>query len=117
MGKDLGGDTYIRSMDISYIINHLGEERENYFGAVAPPVIQTSNFAFKNVASLRQAFTDEKNTHVYSRGNNPTVDMLCKKIAALAGADDALVFASGTAALAAAIMANVKAGSPCGVCQ
>ena len=111
MGEDLGGDTYIRLMDISYIINHLGEERENYFGAVAPPIIQTSNFAFKDVASLRQAFTDEKNTSVYSRGTNPTVDMLCKKIAALAGAEDALVFASGTAALAAAIMANVKAGS------
>lgn len=98
-------------MDLSYIINHLGEERESYFGAVAPPVIQTSNFAFKDVASLRAAFTDEKNTHVYSRGNNPTVEILCKKIAALAGAEDALVLASGTAAIAAAILANVKAGS------
>lgn len=98
-------------MDLSYIINHLGEERENYFGAVAPPVIQTSNFAFKDVAALRAAFTDEKSTHVYSRGNNPTVEILCKKIAALAGADDALVLASGTAAIAAAILANVKAGS------
>jgi hypothetical protein len=34
-------------MDISYIINELGEDRELYFNAVAPPIMQTSNFAFK----------------------------------------------------------------------
>ena len=40
-------------MDISYILNELGEERENYFNAVSPPIIQTSNFAFKKVNDLR----------------------------------------------------------------
>ena len=34
-------------MDLSYIINELGEEREHSFNAVAPPIIQTSNFTFK----------------------------------------------------------------------
>lgn len=97
-------------MDISYILNHLGEERDNYFGAVAPPVMQTSNFRFKTVDELRQAFTNEKNVPLYTRGNNPIVEILRKKIAALAGADDALVFSSGVAAVAAAIMSQVKAG-------
>ncbi|MBK7149565.1 MAG: aminotransferase class I/II-fold pyridoxal phosphate-dependent enzyme [Bacteroidetes bacterium] len=97
-------------MDISYILNHLGEERENYFGAVAPPVIQTSNFAFKTVEALRQSFTNERNVHLYTRGNNPTVEILRKKVAALAGAEDALVFSSGAAAVAAAVMSQVKAG-------
>jgi cystathionine beta-lyase/cystathionine gamma-synthase len=97
-------------MDISYILNHLGEERENYFHAVAPPIIQSSNFAFNSVQSLRSAFASEKQTHIYTRGNNPTTEILCKKIAALAGAEDALVFSSGVAAIAAAVMANVKAG-------
>ena len=97
-------------MDLSYILNHLGEERENYFNAVAPPIIQTSNFYFKDVASLRAGFIDEKNIPVYTRGNNPTVEILRKKIAALAGAEDALVFSSGVAAISAAIMAHVNAG-------
>lgn len=35
-------------MDISYIINELGEERENYFNAVAPPIVQTSNYGNHN---------------------------------------------------------------------
>jgi cystathionine beta-lyase/cystathionine gamma-synthase len=70
-------------MDISYIINELAEDREQYFNAVAPPIIQTSNFAFNKVDALRQAFADEYSTYLYSRGKNPTVDMLCKKLAAV----------------------------------
>jgi cystathionine beta-lyase/cystathionine gamma-synthase len=101
---------YIWVMDISYILNHLGEEREDYFDAVSPPVVQSSNFAFKTVQSFREAFATEKEAILYTRGNNPTVTILRKKIAALAGADDALVFSSGVAAIAAAVLANVKSG-------
>ena len=43
-------------MDISQIINELGEDRENYFNAVSPPIMQTSNFVFKKVDDLRKAF-------------------------------------------------------------
>lgn len=97
-------------MDISYIINELGEDREQYFNAIAPPIMQTSNFAFKSVAAMRSAFADEYSTYLYSRGKNPTVDILCKKLAALDGADDCLVFNSGAAAIFAAVLANVKQG-------
>jgi len=97
-------------MDLSYIINELGEERENYFNAVSPPIMQTSNFAFKKVGDLRKAFEDEMGGYLYSRGLNPTVDILRKKLAALDGAEDCLVFNSGAAAIFAAVLANVKAG-------
>ena len=97
-------------MDISYIINELGEDRERYFNAVAPPIMQTSNFAFDKVEDLRSAFADEYSTYLYSRGNNPTVDILRKKLAALDGAEDCLVFNSGAAAIFAAVLANVKSG-------
>ena len=97
-------------MDISYIINELGEERENYFNAIAPPIIQTSNFAFKTVADLRTALEDEMSDYLYSRGLNPTVEILRKKLAALDGAEDCLVFNSGAAAIFAGVLANVKSG-------
>jgi cystathionine beta-lyase/cystathionine gamma-synthase len=97
-------------MDLSYIINELGEERENYFNAVSPPIMQTSNFAFKKVDDLRQAFEDEMAGYLYSRGLNPTVEILRKKLAALDGAEDCLVFNSGAAAIFAGVLANVKAG-------
>lgn len=97
-------------MDISYILNELGEEREEYFRAIAPPIVQTSNFAFSKVEALRKAFADEYSTWLYSRGLNPTVDILRRKLAALDGAEDCLVFNSGAAAIFAAVLANVKTG-------
>jgi cystathionine beta-lyase/cystathionine gamma-synthase len=97
-------------MDISYIINELAEDRELYFNAIAPPIMQSSNFAFKKIEDLRNAFKDEMAGYLYSRGLNPTVDILRKKLAALDGAEDCLVFNSGAAAIFAGVLANVKSG-------
>ena len=96
--------------DLSFILTELGEERAQYFNAVAPPIMQTSNFAFRKVADLRKAFEDEMSGYLYSRGLNPTTDMLRKKLAAMDEAEDALVFANGAAAIFAGVLANVKSG-------
>lgn len=97
-------------MDISYILNELGEDRSQYFNAVSPPIVQTSNFVFDSFEELRNAFANEESTFVYSRGKNPTIDILSKKLAALDGAEDALVFNSGASAIYCSVMANVKSG-------
>lgn len=97
-------------MDTSFIINHLGENREEYYGSVAPPVFQTTNFCFKTVAEMREKLTKELENPFYTRGYNPTTATLRKKIAALEGAEDALIFSSGSAAVAAAVMSVVKGG-------
>ena len=97
-------------MELSDILTHLGEERSQYFNAISPPIIQTSNFAFKDTASFRAAFLDERGHHLYSRGNNPTTEILRKKIAALEKAEDALVLGSGAAAIACAVLSNVQTG-------
>jgi cystathionine beta-lyase/cystathionine gamma-synthase len=98
------------SNDLSYILNEWGEDREHYFNAVSPPIIQTSNFIFKKVEDLRRGLEDEMSGFLYSRGLNPTVEILRKKLAAMDGAEDCLVFNSGAAAIFAGILANVKAG-------
>jgi len=97
-------------MDLSYILNQLGEDRENYFGAVAPPIIQSSIFAWPTVDSMRNGFRDELASHMYTRGNNPTVEILRRKVAALEGAEDCLMFGSGAGAISAAVIASVRAG-------
>lgn len=95
---------------IAHILNELGEDRENYFNAVAPPIIQTSNFAFKKVADFREALENEDSSFLYSRAINPTVEMLAQKIAALDGAEGCLVVNSGAAAIFTAVFANIKSG-------
>lgn len=97
-------------MDNSFILNHLGEDRDEYYGSVAPPIFQTTNFCFKTVAEMRQKLTKELETPFYTRGYNPTVAILRKKLAALEKAEEALVFSSGSAAVAAAVMSVVKGG-------
>jgi len=96
--------------DISHILNHLGEEREKYFGSVSPPVFQSSNFCFETVEQMRQALKQENSIPFYTRGYNPTVGVLRKKVAALEGTEDALIFGSGSAAMAAGVMSAVKGG-------
>ncbi|HEX6834540.1 MAG TPA: PLP-dependent aspartate aminotransferase family protein [Rudaea sp.] len=97
-------------MDLSYILNHLGEDRSTYRGAVSPPIFQSSIFAFDSVAAMREAFRDEYRRTTYTRGNNPTVEILRKKVAALEGAEDCLMFGSGAGAVAAGVIASVSAG-------
>src|SRR5688500_9573176 len=96
--------------NLSFIINELAEDRELYFNAISAPIIQTSNFAFKKVDDLRSNFEDEMSGYLYSRGLNPTVDILRQKLAALDDAEDCLVFNSGAAAIFASVLANVKSG-------
>jgi cystathionine beta-lyase/cystathionine gamma-synthase len=98
-------------MDLSFILNELGEDRENYFNAVSPPIMQSTNFAFKTVADLRVAMADEFDTSsLYSRGQNPTLTILRKKLAALDGAEEALLFNSGIGAISVTILSLLKAG-------
>ncbi|MBK8515885.1 MAG: PLP-dependent transferase [Saprospiraceae bacterium] len=97
-------------MNLDDIITHLGENRDQYFYSIAPPIIQTSNFAFQSIEELRKAFANELTHHIYTRGNNPTVAILRKKLAALEHTDDALVVGSGAAAVSASIMSMVKTG-------
>jgi len=96
--------------DLSFILNELGENRDDYFRAIAPPIIQTSNFAFHTVEDLRKSFEDEYSSWIYSRGKNPTVEILKEKLAALDGAEDCLVFNSGAAAIFASVLSQIKSG-------
>ena len=97
-------------MDLSFILNQLGEERDRYFDAVIPPIVQSAIFAHPNVAGMRARIADEFSEFVYTRGQNPTVALVAKKLAALEGGESCLLFGSGAAAMAAAVLASVAAG-------
>lgn len=98
------------SDDLSFILAHLAEDRERGFDAVVPPIVQSGNFTYPTVAAMRSVVQQEFDRPLYTRGYNPTVAMLRKKIAALEHAEDALVFSSGSAAIATAVIAFTKAG-------
>jgi cystathionine beta-lyase/cystathionine gamma-synthase len=79
-------------------------------GAVVPPICQTSLFTFRSYQELEDAMAGRARRPIYSRGDNPTVQAFEAKIAALEGAEAARAFASGMAAISAAVLANIAAG-------
>lgn len=93
-----------------FIINHLGEDRSTYLNSGAPPVFQSSMFAFPHLDAMREALRHESSQPFYSRGTNPNLQMLGRKLAALEGGEECLLFASGSAAIAAAVCSFVRQG-------
>ena len=84
---------------------------ERHFGdAVVPPIFQTSLFTFSSYDEMAQVFAGKIVRPTYSRGLNPTVRAFEQKIAALEGAEDALGFGSGMAAISSSVLAYVRPG-------
>lgn len=95
---------------LNSILFEEGEDHKRYFNAVAPPIIQSSNFLFDSVSDFKKAMSSEDTSHIYGRGNNPTVEMLSKKMAALEKTDAAIMVGSGASAMSLAVMSQVKSG-------
>lgn len=98
---------------VEYICTHLGEEdaANQNFGAVIPPVYATSLHVFEDIEGLLTYNPDDPGGRfTYGRVDNPTTCLLERKLAALEGAEGALCFGSGMAAISAAIMSAVRPG-------
>jgi len=79
-------------------------------GSVAPPIYQTSLFAFDSYQSMVDRFRGTTDRPVYSRVDNPTVSVLLDKMCQLEGGESALAFSSGIAAISNAILGLVQSG-------
>lgn len=93
--------------NVTEILHHLGEENMP-FGSVTPPIFQTSIFQFDSFDKFKEALSNEEENYLYTRGNNPTVNIVEEKIAALEHGQRAKLFASGIAAISSGIMAFLK---------
>jgi cystathionine beta-lyase/cystathionine gamma-synthase len=93
-----------------YILNHLGEDRSQWMQSGSPPIFMSSIFAYPDLKSMQEAIRKESEIPFYSRGTNPGLQLLEKKLAALEGGEACLLFASGSAAIAAAVCSQVKSG-------
>lgn len=79
-------------------------------GALAPPLVQTSTFVFRNWQEGAHRFAGEADGYVYTRLGNPTVRQLEEKIAELEEAEMAIAFASGMGAVSAALLGLLRHG-------
>jgi O-acetylhomoserine (thiol)-lyase len=89
---------------------HAGQQPDPETGSIAPPIYQTSSYAFGDADRAADLYALEKEGNVYSRFDNPTVRMLEKRLADLEGGVDAVATGSGMAALDAATLILAEAG-------
>ncbi|MCB9068719.1 MAG: aminotransferase class I/II-fold pyridoxal phosphate-dependent enzyme [Calditrichae bacterium] len=100
---------HIDPTDIEICLGH-DEPLYEQNGTMMPPVYQTSLFAKKTFAELVNAFPAEHQNYIYSRGQNPTVDALEKKLAALEHGEACKCSASGMAAVSSLFYGLLKRG-------
>lgn len=105
--KHLGLKTAGLGFDTAEV--HAGEPRDQY-GALIPPIYQTSTFYFDSTDDAVKACDDYAESFAYSRITNPSQDYLEQKLAALEHGRGAVAYASGIGAVAGALFALLKTG-------
>ncbi|CAN1545092.1 MET17 O-acetylhomoserine sulfhydrylase [Flavobacteriaceae bacterium] len=89
---------------------HAGHDVSKHAGTRAVPIYQTTSYVFNNSDHAANLFGLAEAGFIYTRLNNPTNDILEQRLAALEGGIAAVVTASGTSAIATALLVLLKSG-------
>ncbi|MGB6430429.1 MAG: aminotransferase class I/II-fold pyridoxal phosphate-dependent enzyme [Candidatus Acidiferrales bacterium] len=89
---------------------HVGDAKPGRNGPVAPAIERTSNFVFADTAEMKRWAEGKSKAYIYTRYGNPTLAIAEEKLAALEGAEAAIVTASGMAAISSALFAVLQSG-------
>ena len=90
---------------------HGGEpNRRGVNGPIVTEIIRSSTFTFSSTEEMKLWAEGKNKAYIYTRYGNPTLTVAQKKIAALEGAEAAIVTSSGMAAISSALLAALKAG-------
>lgn len=101
----------IRSKKQDTQVAHAGTNPDKTYGAVAPPIYQTSTFKFNSAEEGAKRFSGEEPGYIYTRLGNPTTATLQEAVAVLEKGTDALATASGMAAVSTIYMTFLEAGA------
>jgi len=94
---------------------HAGEPKQNRYGSITTPVVQTSAYTFPNTDALEtfmaeRMFWDKPQFQEYGRYGNPTVRVAEEKLAALDEGEDAILLSSGMAAITLTLLILLHPG-------
>jgi len=89
---------------------HAGFSSDPATGSAAVPIYQTASYVFQDTAHAARLFALEEPGNIYTRIQNPTTDVLEKRVAALEGGVAAVAYASGLAAISAALLTLCNPG-------
>jgi cystathionine gamma-synthase len=90
---------------------HAGELRQQEANAITTPIYQTSTFWFRNSKEVTDYQEGKSKREEYGRYGNPTWRSVERKLSALEGGEETILFASGMCAATTAFMALLPEGS------
>lgn len=100
----------LRRQGSSTLAIHAGENRVHVGTPVGIDICRTANFTFSSTEEMKRWAEGKSSAYIYTRYGNPTLTIAEKKLAALEGAEAAIVTASGMAAISSALLAVLKTG-------
>ncbi|MDX2137738.1 MAG: aminotransferase class I/II-fold pyridoxal phosphate-dependent enzyme [Chloroflexota bacterium] len=94
---------------------HGGTERSKPFSAITTPIVQTATYTFASSSELKEYMQrkfgrGDADRVEYGRYGNPTIEAAERKIATLNGADAAILYASGMAAVTTVLLTLLRPG-------
>jgi cystathionine gamma-synthase len=89
---------------------HAGEARQKPGFAITDPIFAASTYTFANTQSIIDFIEQDQPREEYGRYGNPGERVVERKLAALEGGEEAVLFASGMGALVGLLMAHLNAG-------
>lgn len=95
---------------MSTIAVHGGEARQKLAHSLTDPIVCASTYSFESTAAVISYIENDEPRAEYGRYGNPNEQTVERKLAALEGAERAVLFASGMAAFTGLLMARVSAG-------
>ena len=89
---------------------HAGHDTNQTEGTRAVPIYQSTSYVFKDTDHAANLFSLAELGFIYTRLNNPTNEILQKRLASVEGGIGAVVFSSGTAAISTGLLTLLRAG-------
>ena len=89
---------------------HAGEARQKLGNSITDPIVMASTFTFENTDSIISFIENNEERGEYGRYGVPGEQVVEKKLAALEGADEAVLFSSGMAALVGIFNSKLRSG-------
>jgi len=96
--------------NFSTLAVHGGEARQKLGDSITDPVFCTSTFTFADTQSLIDFIEQKQPREEYGRYGNPGERVVERKLAALEGGEEAVLFSSGMAAIVGLLMSKLSAG-------
>jgi cystathionine gamma-synthase len=95
---------------------HGGTKRRKAFNSLNTPIVQTATYTFGDTQELidfmeRKTWGDGDDREEYGRYGNPTVSAVERKLAALDSGEDAVLYASGMAAVTSLLLSVLPSGA------